>query len=153
MACSTTRTRDTYISGEGDFFPAPGLQTIGSAGTIQPSFDNWTQNNTFGFYGQQEFAYNDRLFFTGAVRVDNNSAFGSQVHWVTYPKLSASYVVSDEPAIQQHLPSWLNSLRLRARVRRLGTATVVEHRTADARAGRRPEQRRHPHAQPSAIPT
>jgi TonB-linked SusC/RagA family outer membrane protein len=106
--------QDTYISGEGDFFPAPGLQTIGSAGTIQPSFDNWTQNNTFGFFGQQELSFSDRLFFTGAVRVDNNSAFGSQVHWATYPKLSASYVISDEPAVQQKLPSWLNSLRLRA---------------------------------------
>jgi TonB-linked SusC/RagA family outer membrane protein len=105
---------NTYLSTEGDFFPAPGLQTISSAGTIQPTTENWTQNNTFGFYGQQEFAYSDRLFLTGAVRVDNNSSFGSQVHWVTYPKISVSYVASEEPSIQQHLPSWLNSLRLRA---------------------------------------
>ncbi|NUO37824.1 MAG: SusC/RagA family TonB-linked outer membrane protein [Gemmatimonadaceae bacterium] len=103
-----------YISGEGDFFPAPGLQTIGSASTIQPSFDNWTQNNTFGFFGQQEFAFAERLYLTGAARVDNNSAFGSEVHWVTYPKLSASYVVSEEPRFQRMMPSWLSSLRLRA---------------------------------------
>ena len=105
---------NTYLTTEGDFFPAPGLQTIQSAGTIQPTGENWTQNNTYGFYGQQEFAVNDRLYLTGAVRVDNNSSFGSQVHWVKYPKVSASYVASDEPAIQQRLPSWLNSLRLRA---------------------------------------
>jgi TonB-linked SusC/RagA family outer membrane protein len=105
---------NTYLKTEGDYFPAPGLQTISSAGTIQPTVENWTRNNTLGFYGQQEFAYNDRLFLTGAVRVDNNSSFGSQVHWVTYPKISASYVVSEEPSIQQHLPSWLNSMRLRA---------------------------------------
>jgi TonB-linked SusC/RagA family outer membrane protein len=105
--------KHTYISGEGDFFPAPGLQTIGSAGTIQPSYDNWTQNNTFGFYGQQEFAFADRLFLTGAARVDNNSAFGSEVHWVTYPKFSASYVISEEPALKQYIPSWISSLRLR----------------------------------------
>jgi TonB-linked SusC/RagA family outer membrane protein len=105
---------NTYLTTEGDFFPAPGLQTISSAGTIQPTTENWTQNNTFGFYGQQEFSFNDRLYLTGAVRVDNNSSFGSQVHWVKYPKISASYVVSDEPAIQERLPSWLNSLRLRA---------------------------------------
>lgn len=103
-----------YISGEGDYFPAPGLRTIGSAGTIQPSFDNWTENNTFGFYGQQEFAFADRLYLTGAARVDNNSAFGSEVHWVTYPKLSASYVVSEEPAVAERLPTWLSSVRLRA---------------------------------------
>lgn len=105
--------KHTYISGEGDYFPAPGLQTIGSAGTIQPSFDNWTQNNTFGFYGQQEFAFADRLFLTGAARVDNNSAFGSEVHWVTYPKFGVSYVLSEEPAVKQYIPSWLSSLRLR----------------------------------------
>jgi TonB-linked SusC/RagA family outer membrane protein len=105
---------NTYLSTEGDYFPAPGLQTISSTGTIQPTGENWTQNNTYGFYGQQEFAYNDRLYLTGAVRVDNNSSFGSQVHWVTYPKVSASYVVSDEPRIQEHLPSWLSSLRIRA---------------------------------------
>ena len=104
---------NTYLTTEGDFFPAPGLQTISSAGTIQPTTENWTQNNTFGFYGQQEFAYSDRLFLTGAVRVDNNSAFGSQVHWVTYPKVSVSYVASEEPSVQAHLPSWFNSLRLR----------------------------------------
>jgi TonB-linked SusC/RagA family outer membrane protein len=104
---------NTYISGEGDFFPAPGLQTIGSASTIQPSYDNFTDNNTFGFFGQQEFAFAERLYLTGAVRIDNNSAFGSQVSWVKYPKLSASYVLSEEPAIQRHLPTWLNSLRLR----------------------------------------
>ncbi len=105
---------NTYLSAEGDFFPAPGLQTIPSGGTLPPASENWTQNNTLGFYGQQEFAYNDRFFLTGAVRVDNNSSFGSQVKWVTYPKISASYVVSEEPSIAQHLPSWLNSVRLRA---------------------------------------
>lgn len=105
--------RNTFINGEGDFFPAPGLQTIASAGTIQPSFDNWTENNTFGFFGQQEFALAERLYLTGAARVDNNSAFGSEVHWITYPKLSLSYVLSEEPAVQQHLPGWLNSVRLR----------------------------------------
>jgi len=107
-------TRHDSLYNEGDFFPAPGLQTISAASKILPTKQNWTQNNTFGFYGQQEVALNDRLYLTGAVRVDNNSAFGSQVHWVTYPKVSVSYVASEEPAFKEHLPSWLNSLRVRA---------------------------------------
>jgi TonB-linked SusC/RagA family outer membrane protein len=105
--------RHDYLAGEGDFFPAPGLSTISSAGTIQPAADSSTANNTFGFFGQQEFSFAERLYLTAAARVDNNSAFGSQVHWVTYPKFSASYVISDEPAVQRHMPSWLSSLRLR----------------------------------------
>jgi hypothetical protein len=46
------------------------------------------------------------------VRVDNNSSFGSDFKWVTYPKASASWVVSDEPFWK-----WsdrVNALRLRA---------------------------------------
>ena len=33
-------------------------------------------NTTIGAYAQQQFGWRDRLFVTGAVRVDNNSAFG-----------------------------------------------------------------------------
>jgi TonB-linked SusC/RagA family outer membrane protein len=104
---------NTFFQGEGDFFPAPGLQTISAAGQKVGLTDSFDQNNTLGFYGQQAFAFNERLYLTGAVRVDNNSSFGSKVKWVTYPKASVSYVVSDEPSVQKHLPTFLNSLRLR----------------------------------------
>ncbi len=104
---------DSYIQGEGDFFPAPGLQTILAAGQQTGLQDGWSGNNTFGYYGQQEFSWAQRLYLTGALRVDNNSAFGNQVHWVTYPKASISYVASDEPGIKAHMPSFMNSLRVR----------------------------------------
>ncbi|MEO8337207.1 MAG: TonB-dependent receptor, partial [bacterium] len=51
------------------------------------------------------------LFVTGALRVDNNSAFGANFSFITYPKLSASWVVSEEPF--WHVPV-LSSLKLRA---------------------------------------
>jgi TonB-linked SusC/RagA family outer membrane protein len=105
--------RHTFVTAEGSHFPAPGLSAISSTGQISPSRDSLAENNTLGFYGQQELSFADRLFLTGAARVDNNSAFGSEVHWVTYPKFSVSYVLSEEPAIKDHLPTWLNSLRLR----------------------------------------
>jgi TonB-linked SusC/RagA family outer membrane protein len=104
---------NTYLSAEGDHFPAPGLETIASAGLKQPPFSNQTQNNTLGYYAQQEFGWRDRLFVTGAVRVDNNSAFGSQVKWVTYPKASLSWVASEEPSVRSHLPSFIDNLRFR----------------------------------------
>ena len=48
---------------------------------------------------------------------------------------------------KQHIPSWLNSLRLRARVRRLGTAAGAQHGAPHARAGGGPERRRHADAE------
>ena len=40
--------------------------------------------------------WRDILFVTGGVRVDGNSAFGKSFGLQTYPKISASYVISDE---------------------------------------------------------
>src|SRR5215204_1017413 len=51
---------------------------------------------TLGWFGEQTLAWRDRLFVTGAVRVDDNSAFGKDFEAAVYPKLSASWVVSDE---------------------------------------------------------
>ena len=38
--------------------------------------------------------WNDRIFVTGAIRADDNSAFGSEFELETYPKVSATWVVS-----------------------------------------------------------
>ena len=53
----------------------------------------------------------DRLYLTGALRTDQNSAFGTNFQHVVYPKLSASYIVSDESWFPKM--NWLSSMRLR----------------------------------------
>ncbi|HEU5209467.1 MAG TPA: TonB-dependent receptor, partial [Longimicrobiales bacterium] len=68
-------------------------------------------NTTLGVYGQQQFGWNDRLFLTGAVRVDNNSAFGEDFDFVVYPKVSASWVLSEEPFWNV---GFVDALKLRA---------------------------------------
>jgi len=80
----------------GQEFPAPGLKTAAAAAIRQGSQD-WQTNTTIGFYAQQQFGWNDRLFLTGAVRVDNNSAFGEDFDLATYPKVSATWVITEEP--------------------------------------------------------
>ncbi len=54
---------------------------------------------------------NERLFLTGAIRSDRNSAFGANFKTVFYPKLAASWVVSEEPFFPR--AGWLGQLRLR----------------------------------------
>jgi TonB-linked SusC/RagA family outer membrane protein len=102
------------ITAEGDFFPAPGLETVTSAAIRPVTEDGYSNNNTLGYYAQQQFAWQNRLFLTGAVRVDNNSAFGKDVKWVTYPKASLSWVLNEEPFFEQHMPSFVSTFKLRA---------------------------------------
>jgi TonB-dependent SusC/RagA subfamily outer membrane receptor len=101
------------LSASGTHFPTPGLSTISATGTKGTPSSSFNANNTLGFFGQQEASWNDRLFLTGAVRVDNNSAFGSHAGWATYPKASVSWVASEEPRVKAHLPSFIDNLRLR----------------------------------------
>ena len=66
-----------------------------TATAITTGFDDFVENNTLGFYGQQQLSLNDRVFLTGAVRADDNSAFGRDFDIVYYPKVSATWVVTE----------------------------------------------------------
>jgi TonB-linked SusC/RagA family outer membrane protein len=93
-------------------FPAPGLETVSSATTASPPVQNEVVNTTVGLWAQQQVGWNDRLYLTAALRVDNNSAFGDDFQWVTYPKLGASWVLSEEP-FWGSLGNSINSFKLR----------------------------------------
>ncbi len=82
-----------------------------SAAAVTSSSESFVEQKSLGFYLQEQVGYQDRLFVTGAVRMDNNSAFGSEIQSVFYPKLSVSYVISEEPFF--NVPAFDN-LRLRA---------------------------------------
>jgi TonB-linked SusC/RagA family outer membrane protein len=107
-----------YVNTESDFTSAsgtnlpPGAQTVGSAATRLGSNRLNTATKTLGVYAQEQFGLRDRLFLTAAVRSDQNSAFGTNFQRVFYPKVSASWIASDEDFFPHF--SWLNQLRLRA---------------------------------------
>ena len=75
-------------------FP-PGAGTVGNGATKDAS-EGFVEVRTVGFFAQQQFGYADRLFITPGVRFDDNSAFGAGLGTILYPKVSASWVVSDE---------------------------------------------------------
>src|SRR5213078_567535 len=100
----------SFLGGTG--FPAPGVELVSATATAAASSQSQTINTTIGAYAQQQFGWRERLFLTGAVRVDNNSAFGEDFKWVTYPKLSGSWVVNEEPF--WHWSNVVNTLKLRA---------------------------------------
>jgi TonB-linked SusC/RagA family outer membrane protein len=88
----------------------PGATTV-TAGAVKSADEATSESRTLGSFLEQNIAYRDRLFFTGAVRSDRNSAFGADFKTVLYPKFSASWIASDESFFPQM--GWLNELRLR----------------------------------------
>ena len=105
-----TESHTSVLGGTG--FPGAGIETVSGVAVPETPAQSQVLNTTIGAYAEQKFGWKDRLYLTGALRVDNNSAFGEDFKWVTYPKVDASWVVSDEP-----FWGWrgvVRSLRLRA---------------------------------------
>jgi len=98
------------MTSTGSILP-PGAQTP-SQGTTPSIVNSIVLAKTLGLFVEEQAAIRDRLFLTGAVRTDQNSAFGTNFQRVYYPKASLSYVISDE-SFFPHL-GWLNQLRLRS---------------------------------------
>lgn len=98
-----------FVTSQGNEFPAPGLTVVDA---LAQTFggEDFIENNTLGFFVQQQVALNDRLFITGAVRGDDNSAFGQDYDVVVYPKVSASWVLGEESFFS--IPA-VSSLKLR----------------------------------------
>ncbi len=88
----------------------PGGVTVSSAAT-RSSTQTIDERRTLGYYVEQQVALRDRLFITGGLRRDAASAFGKNTRAVYYPKLGASWLLSDETFL--NLPDFVNSLRLR----------------------------------------
>jgi len=97
----------------------PGTQ--GVSGVVFPAVHDTTAPAvTLGGYGEEALSINDRLYLTAALRRDGHSAFGTNFGAINYPKVSGSWVISEEPFFPRL--GWLSSLRLRAAWGRSGRA-------------------------------
>ena len=89
----------------------PGSTQV-SAGSVKDSDEATDDSRTLGAYIEEALSFGDKLYLTGALRTDRNSAFGRDFAAVYYPKLAVSYVVSNEAWFPQ--ASWMNQFRLRS---------------------------------------
>lgn len=89
----------------------PGATTV-TAGAVKNADEATSESRTLGSFLEQNLAFNDRLFLTGAVRSDRNSAFGADFKTVFYPKFSASWITSEESFFPRL--GFLNELRVRS---------------------------------------
>ncbi len=104
------RRNASLLSANGQRFPSSDITSIAGAAQRIGSSDQ-VDNITVGGFGQEQVAWRDKVYLTAAVRFDRNSAFGKGFKSVAYPKVSASWVVSDES--WWHLKP-IDAFRLRA---------------------------------------
>lgn len=104
---------------------APFVQTVNGASIILNPSSNVARTRIWGYYLQETFGFNDRLFVTAAGRIDGSSSFGPENRNNFYPKLSASYVMSNEDYWKNSLGSTINGMKLRASWGKAGNLTAI----------------------------
>ena len=112
---------DTVFA-DGLFFPAPGLSAISATTGPRSNANGTEETKSIGAYAQEQIGWRDRLFLTAGLRVDDHSTFGANFNRVYYPKVSASWIMSDEPFWKYR---FVNQLRLRAAYGEAGRAPIT----------------------------
>jgi TonB-dependent starch-binding outer membrane protein SusC len=79
----------------------------------------------YGSYLQQTFGILNKYFITGAARVDASSVYGVNNRWQFFPKVSGSYVVSNENFWGAKLKNIISSLKIRAAYGQSGNLTAI----------------------------
>ena len=119
----TVQTEKYYTTGITGTQLGPIARTSTSGATVV-SGDSRVDINIMGFFAQQTFGIGDRLFLTGAGRYDVSSVFGEDNRWQFYPKLSGSYLVSNE-SFWQGFSSIIPIFKLRASYGQAGNLTAI----------------------------
>jgi TonB-dependent starch-binding outer membrane protein SusC len=111
------QNEESSEEGTGLNLPGPSNPTVNS-GAVTLAFEDRQRVINAGFFGQARVGWRDRVFLTVGGRIDGNSAFGQDFGLQTYPKLSASWVLSDE----SFWPESFGTMKLRAAYGQAGRA-------------------------------
>ena len=103
---------------------ALGVQTTDGAGTISTD-ELRSERSIWGGYIQETVGFNDKLFLTGALRLDGSSVFGEDERNQLYPKVSGSYLLSEEDFWENSLGNVISSFKVRAAWGQAGNLTAI----------------------------
>lgn len=120
---ATIQTEKYYTTGITGTQLGPIARVSTNAATVVPN-DSRADINIMGFFAQQTFGFGDRFFLTGAGRYDVSSVFGQDNRWQFYPKVSGSYLVSNE-GFWQGMSEIIPIFKLRASYGQAGNLTAI----------------------------
>jgi TonB-linked SusC/RagA family outer membrane protein len=103
---------------DGEGLVADSLNTVSAAAQTFGG-EQFNEQTSLGFYVQEQIGFRNKLYVTGALRIDDNSAFGEDFSLVVYPKLSLSYVISEEGFFNV---GFIDDMKLRAAWGQAGNA-------------------------------
>ncbi|HSK13938.1 MAG TPA: SusC/RagA family TonB-linked outer membrane protein, partial [Phnomibacter sp.] len=87
--------------------------------------DRRTEQSIYGYFLQQTFGWQNKLFLTLAGRFDGSSAFSEDARNIFYPKASLSYNISDEDFWKGSIANIINVMKVRGSWGKAGNLTGI----------------------------
>jgi TonB-linked SusC/RagA family outer membrane protein len=103
---------------------APTVQTA-TGGTVIGQVDSRSEVSYWGAFIQETLGFSDKLYLTGALRMDGASVFGPDERNQLFAKASASYVISSEDFWQNAFGRSFNTFKIRASWGQSGNLTAI----------------------------
>jgi TonB-linked SusC/RagA family outer membrane protein len=113
------RTTNDYVNSTGSDFSANGNTTLGIDGlhkaTTQKVYLGGDKRSNIGYLGRVNYSFADKYFFTGSLRRDGASVFGSNRKWGNYAAVGLAWKITNESFFPSDFKNnILNSLKLKA---------------------------------------
>jgi TonB-linked SusC/RagA family outer membrane protein len=84
-----------------------------------------SERTIIGAFLQETLGFYDKYFITGAARVDASSVYGIDNRWQFFPKVSGTYIISNENFWGDNLKNVVNSFKVRAAYGQSGNLTAI----------------------------
>ncbi|MGM0546804.1 MAG: TonB-dependent receptor domain-containing protein [Bacteroidota bacterium] len=105
---------------------SPFVETVSGGADYDAPGESRSELVVYGIFGQETLGWKDKLFATVAGRFDASSSFGADERWQFYPKVSGSYLISEEDFWQNSsLGDYVSSLKFRASLGESGGLTAI----------------------------
>jgi TonB-linked SusC/RagA family outer membrane protein len=102
------------------------VSQVASGGAGLAVSDARSTLNILGFYAQETIGFKNKIYLTGAIRNDVASSFGQDNRWQYYPKVSGTYLLSEDGFWKNSsLASIVPTFKLRASYGQSGNLTAI----------------------------
>ncbi|HET6996145.1 MAG TPA: SusC/RagA family TonB-linked outer membrane protein, partial [Chitinophagaceae bacterium] len=118
---------DKYLEGTRTNLPIATDDQLNGSGTLTTA-GLYSKQTLLSYFGQANYSFNNKYFFTSSLRSDGSSRFGERNRWGTYWSLGSGWIISNE-AFTKRFSSWLDYLKIRGSIGSAGNSFAID-RTA-----------------------
>lgn len=105
---------------------SPFINVVGGGSNFDQPGEFLSEIAIYGIFAQQTLGFRDRYFLTAAGRFDASSVFGPDDRWQFFPKVSGSYVLSNESFWKENVSrEFISSIKFRGSLGASGGQTSI----------------------------